>query len=312
MLKPGLRRVWRGPDTLQLGIDVPRPLVLQPVDDGVELWLRGLDGRLRLPELLALAPAAGLTEGEADRLLDRLATAGLLTDGALPDPVLAGLPLDLRDRIRPELTAVGLHDPRPDAAVVALRGRRALHVVVLSDDPVGALLAERLTEAGVGRVEEVAGLELPGSRAGVQHLLVLPSSTARSRRRDLAESSAPHLVTEVGETLVRLGPLVLPGRSACFGCLEQGRLDRDRGWAPVSAQLTGAPVEPGRTPLVHAAAALAALHVLDWCAGGLPPELDGVVEVGLPHGRAVRRACPPHPGCGCTWPSGTQHVTMTG
>lgn len=312
MLKPGLRRVWRGPHTLQLGVDVPRPLVVHPVDDAVEAWLRAIDGTRRWPELLAAATEAGLTASEARRLLRLLADAGLLADAAVPDPDLARLPLEVRDRLAPELVAAGLSDPRPDAAVLTLRNRRALHVVVLDGDPVGQVLGRRLLEAGVGRVESHSGSQLPALEPGSAALLVVPSALARAQRRPLAAAAGAHLVTEVGETVVRLGPLVVPGRSACFGCLEQARLDRDPGWGPVSAQLAGrlAPSRP--TALIQAAAALAALHLLDWCSGGRPPEQDGVVELRLPQGRAVRRSCPPHPTCGCTWPFTAAHVTMTG
>jgi hypothetical protein len=311
MWKPGLRRIWRGPHTLQLGVDVPRPVVLHPVDDALETWLRALDGRLRLPEVVDGAVEAGLSEADAVSLLGRLLDAGLLADAATPDPVLAALPRQVRDRLAPDLAAAALADPRPDAAVVTLRARRALRVVVVSDDRLGVILAEHLVEAGVGAVDACDAADLPIGPGRGRPLLVVPSAVARVSRHALAEASTPHLVTEVGETVVRLGPLVLPGRSACFGCLEQGRLDRDPGWAPVSAQLVGRPPGAGATTLLRVAGGLAALHLLAWCAGDDPPVLDGVVEVHLPHGRTVRRGCPPHPVCGCTWPSAAPHVTMT-
>ena len=308
MLKSGLRRVWRGPDTLQLGLDVPLPVVLHPVDDALHGWLLQLDGRRRLPELLDAATGAGLDPQEAGRLLDRLLEAGLLADAGAPDPVLAGVPREVRDRIAPDLAAAALRDPRPDAAAHALRGRRGLTVTVVSDR-LGAMLATLLEEAGVG----VVGLaeDVPASRAvDGPHLLVVPAAVARARRRALAVAGRPHLVTEVGETVVRLGPLVEPGRTACFGCLELLRLDRDPGWAPVSAQLAGPAAGAGPTTLLRVAAGLAALHVLDRCSGGSPPEHDGVVEVALPLGRSTRLRCPPHPACGCTWPTGAPPVTM--
>jgi len=166
----------------------------------------------------------------------------------------------------------------------------------------------------VGRVEVVAGDSFPEvparKRREPEPLMVLPAALARARRRELVGSSSPHLVTEVGETVVRLGPLVEPGRSSCFGCLELRRIDRDPGWGPVSAQLASRPPTSGSTTLLETAAGLAVLHLLDWAVGGRPPELDGVVEVGLPHGQVVRRDCPPHPACGCTWPTGARDVTM--
>jgi hypothetical protein len=312
MIKPGVRRVWRGPDTLQLGVDVPAPVVLRPVGTEVQALLEALDGRRTWPEVLRLAGEVGLGEHSARTILARLAACGLLADAATPDPDWAELPVAVRDQVSPDRTAWALADRRPDAAAHHATARRGLSVVLSADDALSGDLAEGLSRAGVGRVAVVTdpcGTEEPGERP---RLLVLPSSTVRARRQHLLTRSTPYLATEIGETVVRLGPLVTPGRSACFGCLEHGRIDRDRGWGQVSAQLTGQPGGSRPATLLRAAAALAVVHLLDWAAGGTPPEVNGLVELGLPHARAVRRSCPPHPACGCTWPPTPGHVTMSG
>jgi bacteriocin biosynthesis cyclodehydratase domain-containing protein len=309
MLKPGVRRVWRGPDTLQLGVDVPAPLVLRPADAAARGLLEALDGRRTRQEVLAHAERLGLGERVTDALLDRLAACGLLTDAATPDPDWAGLAVTERDRLAADRTAWALADPRPDAAARHTAARRGLTVVVAGEDPLAAGLAEGLALAGVDRVETVA--DPSRARPGVgARLLVVPSWTARVRRQQLLATATPHLVTEVGETLVRLGPLVWPGRSACFGCLEHSRRDRDPAWAEVSAQLAGRPGSARPELLLRVAAAVAVVHLLDWAAGGTPPEVDGLVELRLPHAQPVRRRCPPHPACGCTWPPTAGHVTM--
>ena len=311
MIKPGVRRVWRGPDTLQLGVDVPMPLVLRPVGPAIESVLGVLDGRRTRDEVLAHAEEVGLGARPTQALLDRLAACGLLADGAAPDPDWAGLPVSVRDRVAPDRTAWALADPRPDAAARHITARRRLTVVLTTGDPLTRGLAEGLAAAEVGAVGTMSDpcRAAPGTGS---RLLVVPSSLARVRRQQLLASATPHLVTEVGETVVRLGPLVAPGRSACFGCLEHGRVDRDRGWGHVSAQLTNRPGTARPEALLRAAAALAVVHLLDWAADGHPPEVNGLVELRLPHAQAVRRSCPPHPACGCTWPPTPGHVTMSG
>ncbi len=86
MIKPGVRRVWRGPDTLQLGVDVPAPVVLRPVGAEVQALLEALDGRRTWPEVLSLAGEVGLGEYPARTILARLAACGLLADAATPIP----------------------------------------------------------------------------------------------------------------------------------------------------------------------------------------------------------------------------------
>lgn len=120
---------------------------------------------------------------------------------------------------------------------------------------------------------------------------------------DLLRRSVPHLLVTVRETTAVVGPLVVPGVTACLRCLHLHRVDRDPGWSRVAAQLAApAPASPGDVVLATIAAAGAALQALSWLDGvaGLPV-LDGCVETTLPMGTTRRRTWSPHPRCGCTW-----------
>jgi bacteriocin biosynthesis cyclodehydratase domain-containing protein len=108
-----------------------------------------------------------------------------------------------------------------------------------------------------------------------------------------------------------IGPLVLPGRTACLRCVDAHRRDRDPAWPAVAAQLAAPP--PGGSPgpdgaLAAAAAAhaaLAALDHLDATALGELAELAGAALVlRLPGGLPRRLAWPPHGACGCHWDRG--------
>jgi hypothetical protein len=46
-----------------------------------------------------------------------------------------------------------------------------------------------------------------------------------------------HLAVRLRDGTGVVGPLVLPGRSACLGCVELHRRSRDPGWPAVAAQL---------------------------------------------------------------------------
>jgi len=91
MLKPALRRGWRDLDTVQFGVTPAHALTLGPVDRATGGFLDLLDGT-RGPALLREeGRRLGLPEGQVDRLLTRLADAGLLDDARGGGPAAAAL-----------------------------------------------------------------------------------------------------------------------------------------------------------------------------------------------------------------------------
>ncbi|HEX8498000.1 MAG TPA: TOMM precursor leader peptide-binding protein [Actinomycetales bacterium] len=127
-----------------------------------------------------------------------------------------------------------------------------------------------------------------------------PRAGAALVRRDVA-----HLGVLVATDRVVVGPMVLPGSSACLHCLDLHRRDRDPLWLHVMAQLlllaprSASPV--GETALATMAAGLAALQVLTLLDGQVEPDTVGrTLELSLPHGVVRRRSWSPHPACGCS------------
>ncbi|WP_327068849.1 ThiF family adenylyltransferase [Kitasatospora sp. NBC_01302] len=122
----------------------------------------------------------------------------------------------------------------------------------------------------------------------------------------LMQSGVPHLYVGVIEHLGVVGPLVIPGASACGRCLAMTRTDQDAAWPRLLAQLTAdvrakAP-EPACDGAVAAAVAgLAGLHALLLLDGGRPPSVDGWCEVSAVDGMVRRLRLPPHTECGCFW-----------
>ncbi len=66
----------------------------------------------------------------------------------------------------------------------------------------------------------------------VAHRLVSPGRTAQFMRDD-----TPHLPVELSGDHVRVGPMIVPGRTACVSCLHATRTDDDPAWPSVAAQL---------------------------------------------------------------------------
>ena len=128
----------------------------------------------------------------------------------------------------------------------------------------------------------------------------------------LVREHLPHLVAAVRETIGVVGPLVLPGASACLRCLDLTRAERDPAWTRLAAQLIGSTVgrgdgDPCDVVLAASVAAQAAAQTLGFLdrevAGGrLPATVGGTLELAQTDWRWRRRSWSPHPACGCFWP----------
>jgi len=348
VLKPALRRVWRDDTTLQLGVDPSRALVLHGLDEASARFVESLDGTRDCAGVMAAARETGLDELAATRLLDLLAAGGALDDATMASRSLYSLRREDRERLAPDLASLSLVHATPDGGAAALTRRRRAVVTVYGAGRVGAAVASLLAAAGVGRVvvddpqaaqvsdSSPAGFA-PGdagpSRAEAARAAlartspstattppageVAPSLVVLSTERpadpgvraSLMRAGVAHLLVGVRETIGLVGPLVLPGKSACLRCCDLARADRDPGWPQVAAQLAAGEgsLRRGRvaacdTVLATAAGALSALQALAYLDGQAEvPAIDGTLEIRLPSGAVRRRSWRPHPSCGCHW-----------
>jgi hypothetical protein len=297
-----------------------------------------LDGSRDRAGLLQAAGAAGCPPTHAARVVALLEDAGLLDDGAAPRRAVATLQRAERDRLAPDVASLRLvHGADPDDVV---RRRRAARVVVEGVGRVGAPVAALLAAAGIGAVQIIdEGLTRPED-CGVGGLPV--SWIGRPRQdaaRELVASATagpspvpaqrgfvlpdlvvltpvggaatpepprllPHLLTEVRGEVGVVGPLVLPGHSACLRCLDLARTDRDPGWPAIAVQLAtntraAAPCDGGLAVAVAAQTAMQALAFID--GGGLPSTAGGTLELTMPDWRWRRRSWQLHPDCDCAW-----------
>jgi hypothetical protein len=333
-LKPGLRRLDRGPASVQIGLSAARGTVidgLTPEDRALlEHLADGVDPQ-HPPTRSARARA----------LVQLLAEAGVLV------PARSG-------RAALSLLGAGRHRLRPDAAVwsivhpgagdgwelLAARCRR--HVRVVGAGRTGASLAGTLAAAGVGtvtvqdpRAVDVADLApagagppdvgtardqaaaaavarwngpAPAIRARRPDLVVLVEHAAADAARagELLRTDVPHLSVVVRDDVVVIGPLVRPGAGPCLRCLDLHRTERDPAWPRVLAQLLSPAADGAQheeTALSVLTAGLAGLQVLAQLDGlSTPASVGATLEVELPDGMVSRRPWPAHPACGCHWP----------
>ncbi len=149
VLKPALRRLWRGDASLQLGADPAYAVVLDGIDAGVASVLALLDGTRDTDEVVAAAVAAGRSKHEARGLLGLLERINALDDAATAPH---GLPSADRERLAPDFATMTLLTARPGAAVRSIEARRDASVLVVGAGRVGSLVVALLAAAGIGHL----------------------------------------------------------------------------------------------------------------------------------------------------------------
>lgn len=338
MLKPGLLPVWRDRDTLQIGIDSRRAVALTGMA-GVAWVLSLLDGSRDRAQVIEAAADQGIPAETTERVLALLATAGALDD--FPAGTLRLLPPPLRARLAAELAAASLANRDGDGGARTLARRLTAQVRIHGAGRVGTGIASLLTTSGIGRVTHAdppgdAAVPPPGPRRpsakqskpsqpsttlprtprpGSARPGTAPASTAlpdlailvgrhpMELRASLMRDQIPHLAVAADEAIGVVGPLVIPGRTACLRCLDLTRSERDPAWPLILAQLEGREPDPLAcdAPLAAAVAAQAAAQVLGFIdrAVAVDAVANGTLELVLPGWQWRRRTWPRHPGCSC-------------
>ncbi|UBU12167.1 ThiF family adenylyltransferase [Nonomuraea gerenzanensis] len=170
--------------------------------------------------------------------------------------------------------------------------------------------ARALPSPGAGTTEErcrptvkaVAGGTFLGDRSDRPDLVILAPVDPMDLLlvNDLNSLRIPHLLVSAFEGHGTVGPLVLPGDTACLHCLDLTRRDRDPYWPIVTARLGGYP--PGEiacdVALATVVAAQATGHALAFIDGKEPAVTNGTMDV-TPDWRWRRRPWKAHPQCRC-------------
>lgn len=327
-IHPALARVWRDSGTVQIGLSPERSVVLRGVGAAEATVLRALDGTSDEQMLRTVARRAGGTAATADRLVRLLESAGVLIDAEQA-------PRTGVDPLAPDRASVGLLTGSLDGGAEQLQARRNSWVEVRGAGRVGAAVARLLAAAGVGRVtaddpEQVTTRDVapgaydrrdvgqprdavlardlpavPGDEHAQADLVVLaPAAGLAPTGTDvLLRAGVPHLQVLVTELTAVVGPLVLPGTSACLRCQHLHRTDRDPAWPRIVAQSQQHPPAVPACDVTVAAqvSALAARQVIAHIDGLDVETVNGTIEVSPGRALARRRTWHPHPACGCGW-----------
>ncbi len=350
VLKKGLRQLWRDETTLQIGLDPNRALVVGGLRPEITKLLPALDGCHTQSDLRRVAQRLGVDASVVDRLLGFLLEGCVIDDAGQLGPVLADLPRDEQDRLAPDVSSLSIVSGALDGGSALLARRRRTAVGIVGAGRVGASVATLLAAAGVGRVvvddqgrcaaadcapagssvtevgsrrDHAAAAALrrvsrsvrtdprrPGERFDL--VVLAPTGAAPHDVGDeLLRTNTPHLFAAVREVTGVVGPLVVPGKTACLRCLDLHRVDRDPAWPLLAAQLA---TDAQRSPagacdvalatLVASVCALQALSFVDGLGGTPVPgssAANATFEATLPDWRMRRRQWSLHPACGCHW-----------
>ncbi|WP_153504983.1 ThiF family adenylyltransferase [Cumulibacter manganitolerans] len=307
-----LRRAWRAPGVLQIGVEDRRAVVLRNVTAAAATFIGRLDGSRAVDDVIDEGP---LAPDEAVRLLTALDAHGVLVDladehaagnGRARHPALAGA-------LSPEIhgRALGRLSVSPSAV---LEQRARAHIVIVGGNRLATAIAAVLAGSGIGRLGLVhAGAVtptdlVPGGPAAddvgrprqdalrrsitrayprvtvgpvgasdCPDLVVLAEAVdpCGDRARMLMRSGTRFLNAVIRERRGIVGPFVVPGESSCLECQDAVRRDLDPHWSPLASQLRAYPPTPadgGELCLVMLCASLAVTQVLQWLDSERLPE----------------------------------------
>jgi bacteriocin biosynthesis cyclodehydratase domain-containing protein len=292
----------RSAEAVQFGIGPGGSVEVCGGDPQLRRMLLDWHGDQPVDELVRRAVEAGVAEPTVRSVLDELCRAGALVDSARADRVLAE-----RSAATVLVTGDGPLLPGLTSALAASGvGRLAVAAsgIVLAEDVGGYDHADRghpRAAAAVRAVHRVAPDAhcTPRPPRGRVDLVVLTDRLHPGHR----PPATPHLLVRLVDGLGLVGPLVLPGRTACLRCFDLHLAAGDPCWPTVAADLVGrvgsaGPATVAATAALAAEQALTALDALV-TAGPPPPTLDGVLELDTRRGSLRRRHWPPHPSCSC-------------
>jgi hypothetical protein len=184
-------------------------------------------------------------------------------------------------------------------------------MVISVGRPPGALPAARPPAAHAAPPADpppLAGMAGPAGTGRHPDLVILADIYRRELAENLRRDGVPHLAAAASEAIGMVGPLVLPGKTACLRCLDLTRAERDPAWPLILAQLTGGGADPPAcdTVLAAAVATQAAAQALAFVDRPAPAGavINGTLELVLPDWQWRRRSWAQHDRCGCGRQSG--------
>ena len=238
----------------------------------------------------------------------------------------------------PELQLITHRPGVIDGGRVMLRNRARARIDIYGCGLIGANLARVLAASGIGELRvidqrRISSQHLPVSSlesVGLNSAKYLEHSLSRDYPKVLSKKikspslvivtrapspieiltwmnfSIPHLMIEPRGEAIEIGPLVIPGKTACLRCMNLDRLDRDPNWYLV--ELCGQQEHEPPAVFAQLAAGIGALAALSLVDSRPASAVDLVgpsllnttlrIDSTLAISAVQHRR---HPRCGCAW-----------
>lgn len=281
-LDPAFPPLWRSPDVLQLGSQAI--VEVTPVDAWQLRLLHELAAGVPETAMMVWADILRVDPVRVREFLGRLSPALLRVD---PDLAV-------------EAPRVVLHSPR------AAEDARLLAAVRTVCTDAGITVVETATTRAAQRGAQPSGdagpvtANLPPQGNAdlaivFAHHVVDPRTSAA-----LLAAETTHLPVVITATGVQVGPLIVPGQTACLHCAELHRIDHDTSWPVLATQLLEL-VAPAPAPLVAIeAATVIARFVTAATAGASDRQMwESSVSVRAEGARREWEEHHPHRSCEC-------------
>lgn len=277
--------ISRDSNTVQFADD---PRALHVTEEEVR-WLRSL------PHFSAWSIAAESCPGgsrRAQQLLSHARSCGIIEE------VGECWWLAAEDRVAtwPSLAALSAWHPQPTSAIAS---RQANAVEITGDSSLTRAASTVLESSGLVRARHP-------SQATVTLMMAAITADAPEAAVSLAPASAhdrPHLPIVVFRGRASIGPLIIPGRTACSRCLYLQHRDADPEWPSILTQWMAAhrSFSIGVDPLLALHAATAGVTMLRNWMDGFPTSAGSRLRIQAPDFHIVETTVEPHPECGCRW-----------
>jgi hypothetical protein len=292
VLRPGLQILRRDLRTLQLGHDWPGLAVVQD-SRALQAVLGAVDGFRDVDGvLLAAAAQPDLRRDECSAALAMLIEAGAIVDRTLAEPRQA----DQATFASWWLLA------GPDSGADSIAGQRQSCRVWVEGGQhreSGSAIATRAR-----KLIALAGLTSADSLATADIVIAAVDGIPdRAQSDELMHDAVPHVWVYLRDLVGVIGPLVVPGQSACLRCTDAARTELDPTWPAVLSSAIARPrsVNPCDPVVATLVAAWAVQEVAIWASGLVPSSYDSVIDVPLGLAPATSRSYGIHPHCGCGW-----------
>lgn len=309
-LRPEIPVLRRADGEVQVGIDCETALIFS--EPRLVPVLLALNGAHHVRDVHGAGAAAGLRADEVDEVLRILDDACMLLEGGR-----GFTPQNAQRRQSVRLVGAGTLG----AAIARLLAQSGIGRLWLVDTEASEAIhgspgRARASRAEALRTSLAEEFHLPVATANHWSrpspaeidLTVIVSDTAEVDRlvaNDLVRLDQPHLFVRSAGDLVTVGPLVIPGRTACLRCTDLTRRDADTAWPALLDQLTRLRL-PAPAALGSWAASIAVTQALAFLRGGTPEACGSTLELSE-HDLVTRwRTWAAHPGCGCYWFSAGQ------